>query len=72
MIGARLGYTASRMIRTLREGAGALLVLVSLGTLFVALRELGGHDYVAAGMLMFSGIALLRGGVELLRPTVGE
>jgi hypothetical protein len=69
---ARLGYNPARMARSLREASGALLLLVSLGTLFVAVRELGGHDYVAAGMLTFAGIALLRAGVELLRPTVGE
>ena len=72
MTAARVGYTPARMARTLREGTGALLVLVSLGTLFVAVRELSGHDYVAAAMLTFSGLALLRAGVELLRPTVGE
>ena len=60
------------MARTLREGTGALLVLASLATLFYAVMELGAHDYVAAGMLTFAGIALLRAGVELLRPSVGE
>ncbi len=69
---APVGYNPPRMTRTLREGSGALLLLVSLGTLFVAVRELSAHDYVAAAMLTFSGIALLRAGVELLRPTVGE
>ena len=60
------------MSRTLRDGAGALLVLSALVTLFFAVLELRGHDYVAAVLLTVTGIALVRGGVELLRATVGE
>lgn len=60
------------MSRTLRDGAGALLVLASLVTLFRTVVELRGHDYLAALLLCVMGLALVRGGVELLRPTVGE
>jgi hypothetical protein len=58
--------------RTLRDGSGALLVLTSLGVLFYAVLELRAHDYVAAILLVVTGLSLLRAGVELLRPTVGE
>lgn len=60
------------MSRTVRDGAGALFVVAALVTLFLAVVELRGHDYVAAVLLCITGIALVRGGVELLRPTVGE
>ena len=51
---------------------GTLLLLVSLGVLFFAVRRLVGHDYVAAIILVLTGLAVLRAGVELLRPTLGE
>ena len=60
------------MSRTLRDGTGALLVLSALVTLSLGIVELRGHDYVAALLLSVTGIALVRAGVELLRPTVGE
>jgi hypothetical protein len=60
------------MSRTLRDGAGALLVLSALVTLFFSVTELRGHDYVAALLLVVVGLALVRAGVELLRPAVGE
>jgi hypothetical protein len=56
----------------LRDGLGALLVLAALGALLLGLVELRGHDYVGALLLTFAGLSLLRGGVELLRGTVGE
>lgn len=56
----------------LRDGLGALLVVASFGGLGGAVWELRGHDYVGAVLLVFVGLSLLRAGVELLRPTVGE
>ncbi|MFW6050015.1 MAG: hypothetical protein ACODAU_02505 [Myxococcota bacterium] len=60
------------MRRVLRDGTGSLLVLVSLGVLFHAIRELRLHDYVSAIVLVVTGLSLLGAGVELLRPSVGE
>jgi hypothetical protein len=60
------------MSRVLREGAGAALVLSSLTVLALGVAELRGRDYVAAALLVLVGIALVRSGVELLRPSVGE
>ncbi len=60
------------MRKALRDGSGAVLVVVSLATLTLALSELGNHDYVAAILLVVTGLTVLRAGVELLRPTVGE
>jgi hypothetical protein len=37
-----------------------------------AVFTLAEHDYVAASLLVFAGLSLLRAGVELLRPSVGE
>ena len=55
-----------------REVAGALLLLVSLGVLFAAVRELGLHDYLSAIILALTGLSLLGAGSELLRPSIGE
>jgi hypothetical protein len=49
-----------------------LLVLASMAILTYAVLQLGAHDYVAASLLVFTGLSLLRAGVELLRPSVGE
>ena len=60
------------MSRLLREGTGLGLVLVALGVLFQAVTELRGRDYLACIILVFTGIWLLRAGVELLRPSVRD
>lgn len=60
------------MGRHLREGSGALLVLVAAGTLFYSIVLLRSRDYIAAALLIGTGLAVLRSGVELLRPSVGE
>lgn len=62
----------SSMARVLRDGSGLLLVILALAALFGGVVELGGHDYLAAALLLLTGLAVLRAGVELLRPTVGE
>ncbi len=56
----------------LREGLGTLLLLAALVTLFLGVMDLRAHDYVAAILLSFIGLALLGAGVELLRPSLGE
>jgi hypothetical protein len=58
--------------RAVRDASGAVLVLVSLGVLTYAVLSLRAHDYVAAILLVVTGLFMLRAGVELLRPTVGE
>lgn len=60
------------MARALRDGSGVLLVLAALGTLFYGVTRLRDHDYLAAALLLLTGLAVLRAGVEILRPTVGE
>ncbi len=60
------------MARLLREGSGTVLLLAALAALFHGVRLLHGRDYLACIILVFTGISLLRAGVELLRPSVGE
>jgi hypothetical protein len=60
------------MGRIVRDGSGLLLVLAALAALFHAVSQLRGHDYLAAALMVLMGLAVLRAGVELLRPTVGE
>jgi hypothetical protein len=60
------------MGRAVRDGSGLVLVIVALAALFWGVVELGGHDYLSAMLLLLTGLAVLRAGVELLRPTVGE
>jgi len=51
---------------------GSVLLSSSLATLFYAVLQLRGHDYVAAIVLVVIGLALLGAGVELIRPSSGE
>ena len=56
----------------IREGSGALLVVCSLGVLGLAIAQLADQQYVGAVVLVTAGLALLRAGVELLRPSIGD
>jgi hypothetical protein len=58
--------------RLLREGSGFALLTLALAVLFGAVTELRGRDYLACIILVFTGIWLLRAGVELLRPSVRD
>lgn len=60
------------MGRALRDGTGLLLTVTALAALFYGVAQLREHDYIASALLLITGLAVLRGGVELLRPTVGE
>ena len=60
------------MPSVLRDGTGILLVLISVGVLAYGVAELRSRDHVGAILLVVTGVSLLRAGVELLRPTVGE
>lgn len=60
------------MSRLLREGSGFVLLALALAVLFNAVSELRGRDYLACIILVFTGIWLLRAGVELLRPSVRD
>jgi hypothetical protein len=58
--------------RVLREGSGFALLVLALAVLFNAVSELRGRDYLACIILVFTGIWLLRAGVELLRPSLRD
>jgi hypothetical protein len=60
------------MGRAIRDASGLVLVLVALTALFGGVMQLRDHDYLASMLLLLTGLAVLRAGVELLRPTVGE
>lgn len=60
------------MGRHLRESSGALLILTALGVLLLAIRHLRDQEFVGAVLLVSAGLALVRAGVELLRPSMGE
>lgn len=60
------------MGRTLRDGAGTLLIGAALAILFWGVVLLRGHDYVASMLLVVAGLSMLRAGAEVLRPTLGE
>lgn len=60
------------MSRGVRDTMGLLLTLIALGGLCFGVVELRDHDYLAATLALIAGLAVLRAGVELLRPTVGE
>ncbi len=56
----------------LREGSGALLILVALFVLGTGIRHLRDQEFVGALLLISVSLALVRSGVELLRPSMGE
>jgi hypothetical protein len=60
------------MGRGLREGSGTLFVVGALAALFYGVSMLRGRDYLACVILVSTGLSLMRAGVELLRPSVGE
>jgi hypothetical protein len=60
------------MSRYLREGCGALLLASALLTIGLGVRHLRDQEFVGAALLMLSGLMLVRGGIELLRPSMGE
>lgn len=53
----------------MRQVSGTTLLLCGLGACFYAVIVLSGRDYLGAMILVFTGTSLLRGAVELLRPT---
>jgi hypothetical protein len=60
------------MGRSLREGSGTLLVVGALVVLYQAVSVLRGRDYLACIILVMVGLSLMRAGVELLRPSIGD
>jgi hypothetical protein len=60
------------MGRALRDVSGLVLTALSLAALGWGIVQLHGRDYLAAALMLLTGLAVLRAGVELLRPTVGE
>jgi hypothetical protein len=60
------------MAKHLREGSGAVLILSALAVLWLAIRHLRDQEFVGAVLLVSTGLALVRAGVELLRPSMGE
>ena len=55
-----------------RETTGFALILFAGACLLGGIYELSDHDYLSSMLLLMAGLAVLRGGVELLRGTVGE
>lgn len=60
------------MGRVLRDGSGALLLGAAMAALFYGVVQLRGHDYISAVLLLITGLSVLRAGVDLLRPSLGE
>ena len=60
------------MGRVVRDATGLALTGGAVGALFYGVAQLRDHDYLAATLMLLTGLAVLRAGVELLRPTVGE
>ena len=60
------------MAKHLREGVGVALVVGALIVLGLGIRHLRDQEYVGAVLLVTTGLALVRSGVELLRPSMGE
>jgi hypothetical protein len=55
-----------------KDVVGLVLVVLALLGLGLGVREVTVRDYVAAALLLLTGVSTLWAGVGLLRPTVGE
>ena len=60
------------MLRAAREIVGFALTGGSVAILWWGIVDLRQHNYVSAILLALVGTAVLRAGVELVRPSVGE
>jgi hypothetical protein len=60
------------MTGLLREACGALVLIGALVLLGLAVTHLRDQEFVGALLLTFAGVMLVRSGVELLRPSMGE
>ena len=49
-----------------------MLLGAAMAALFYGVVQLRGHDYISAVLLMITGLSILRAGVDLLRPSLGE
>jgi len=58
--------------RSIRDLTGCGLVVVALAVVFHGVTQLGARDYLATIVLILTGLSLMRAGVELLRPAIGE
>jgi len=67
----RLGTRAMQW-KHVRESAGALLIVAALFVLGTGVRHLRDQEFVGAVLLISVSLALVRSGVELLRPSMGE
>ena len=56
----------------LKDGAAYALLVVALSVLGLGVNAVRGHDYVAAILILGTGLAVLRASVTMLRPSVGE
>jgi hypothetical protein len=56
----------------LKDGAGYVLLVLALGVLALGVNAVRTHDYVAAILVLGTGLAVLRASVTLLRPSIGE
>lgn len=56
----------------LKDGVGYVLLVVALTVLVLGVNAVRQHDYVAAVLILGTGIAVLRASVTLLRTSIGE
>lgn len=76
VVGARFqgqpAIQSPTMSRYLREGCGVVLLASALLMLGFGVRHLRDQEFVGAVLLTLSALMLVRAGVELLRPSMGE
>jgi hypothetical protein len=56
----------------MRAGIGMLLLICALGTLFYGVVQLRQRDYAACLVLTFTGLSLVRAGVDVMRTSPRE
>ena len=58
--------------RVLKDGVGYVLLVLALAALVAGVAAAAGRDYLAAILILGTGLAVLRASVTLLRPSIGE
>ena len=60
------------MEQGVRASAGLILVVCALSILFYGVVRMRQRDYLGCIVLTFTGISLVRAGVEVLRSSAGD
>lgn len=65
------GWSDDLVSVRLRDISATVLIVAAVALLLLAVTELRARDYVASLVLVLAGLAVMRGGVDLMGPPRG-